>query len=77
LNLEPAGNNELARIADVSESTASAFFNKQFGGHTKYRTMCSDATRLVAALKLLNLEFAPHHLFGAKPPGEEVGEDEE
>jgi len=71
LNLEPVGNNELARLAEVSESTASAFFNKQFGGHTKYRAMCSDATRLIAALKLLNQEFSPHHLFGAKPPGED------
>ncbi len=71
LNLAPVGNNELARLAEVSESTASAFFNRQFGGHTKYRAICSDATRLVAALKLLNQEFSPHHLFGAKPPGED------
>ena len=77
LNLEPVGNNELARLAEVSESTASAFFNKQFGGHTKYRAICSDATRLIAALKLLNQEFSPHHLFGAKPPGEDEREDEE
>jgi hypothetical protein len=77
LNLEPIGNNELARLAGVSESTASGFFNKQFDGHTKYRVICADATRLVAALKLLNQEFAPHHLFGAKPPGEDEREDEE
>jgi hypothetical protein len=70
LNREPVGNNELARLAEVSESTASAFFHKQFGGHTQYRAMCAEATRLVAALKLLNQEFSPHHLFGAKPPGE-------
>ncbi len=70
LNQEPVGNNELARLAEVSESTASAFFHKQFGGHTKYRAMCAEATRLVAALKLLNQEFSPHHLFGAQPPGE-------
>jgi hypothetical protein len=31
----------------------------------------TGATRLVAALKLLNQEFAPHHLFGAKPPDED------
>jgi len=77
LNLEPVGNNELARLAEVSESTASAFFNKQFGGHTKYRAICSDKTTLISALKLLNQEFAPHHLYGAKPPGEHERADED
>jgi len=77
LNLEPIGNNELARLADVSESTASAFFRKKFQGYTKYRAVCGDATRLVAALKLLNQEFSPHHLFGGKPPGEGDRDDEE
>ncbi|MCC7085193.1 MAG: hypothetical protein IT427_09325 [Pirellulales bacterium] len=77
LNLEPIGNNELARQAGVSESTASEFFNKQFKGHTKYRAICADTARLVAAMKLLNQEFAPHHLFGAKPPGEDEREDDE
>lgn len=82
LNTEPIGNNELARLAEVSESTASAFFNKEFnggksGGHAKYRAICSDAMRLVAALKLLNQEFSPHHLFGAKPANESEREDDE
>jgi hypothetical protein len=77
LNLEPVGNNELARLAEVSESTASVFFNKQFGGHTAYRAICSDAARLIAALKLLNQDFSPHHLFGAKPPGDDERADEE
>lgn len=79
LNLEPIGNNELARLAGVSESTASAFFNTQFDGHTRYRAVCGDATRLVLALKLLNQEFAPHHLYGSKPPdeGERADGDEE
>jgi len=77
LNMEPVGNNELARLAGVSESTASTFFEQQFGGHSKYRTICADVTRLVAALKLLNQEFAPHHLlYGAKPPGENEREDD-
>jgi hypothetical protein len=70
LNLEPIGNNVLARLAEVSESTASAFFGKEFGGHAKYRATCANAAQLVAALKLLNQEFSPHHLFGANPPGE-------
>ena len=77
LNLEPIGNNELARRAEVSESTASAFFNKEFDGHTKYRAVCTDATRLVGSLKLLNQEFSPHHLYGGKPPGEDERNDEE
>ncbi|MGA2032823.1 MAG: hypothetical protein ABSG68_11235 [Thermoguttaceae bacterium] len=71
LNTEPIGNNELARLAEVSDSTASAFFTKEFGGHTKYRALCVDATRLVASLKLLNQEYSPHHLFGGKPPDED------
>jgi hypothetical protein len=77
LNLEPVGNNELAQLADVSVSTASEFFNKQFGGHTKYRALCQDVTLLVAALKLLNQEFTPQNLYGAKLPGEGERENEE
>jgi hypothetical protein len=77
LNLEHIGNNELARMADVSISTASAFFKKQFDGHSKYRAICTDVTRLVAALKLLNQEFSPHLLFGAKPPGESEDDKED
>ena len=76
LNQEPVGNNELARDAEVYKSTASAFFKKEFGGHMKYRTMCSDTTSLIYALKLLNQEFSPHCLYGAKPPGEDEREDE-
>ncbi len=81
LNLEPIGNNELARLAGVSESTASAFFNKEFnggtsGGYGKYRAVCSDATPLVAAMKLLNQEYSPYHLFGAKPANESERDDD-
>lgn len=79
LNLEPIGNNELARLARVSDSTASAFFQKQFKGHANYRRICGDAQNLVAALKLLNQEYAPHDLYGSNPPdeGERADEDEE
>lgn len=77
LNLEYIGNNELARLAQVSESTASTFFSKEFEGHTKYRALCRDASQLVAALKLLNQDFSPHHLFGRCPPGEDERGDEE
>jgi hypothetical protein len=76
LNLEPIGNNELAAAADVSPSTASAFFNKQFEGHTKYKALCRDSVRLSAALKLLNNEFAPHNLYGRRPAGEDGRDDE-
>lgn len=67
LNLEPIGNNELAKAAGVSASTASAFFNDKFQGHTKYKALCRDAGKLIAALKLLNNEFAPHNLYGRRP----------
>ncbi len=59
LNLEPIGNNELARQAEVAKRTASAFFGKEFGGHLKYRSMCQDPALLAAALKALNGEFRP------------------
>jgi len=77
LNLEPIGNNELARLAGVSTSTASAFFDEQFGGHVKYRAICADAARLVTALKLLNQELSPVLLFGRRPPGEGERETDE
>lgn len=60
LHLEPIGNNELARLADVDISTASAFFEKQFNGHDLYKKQCTDAAKLAFALKLLNGEVAPH-----------------
>jgi hypothetical protein len=75
LNLDPIGNNELARRVEVSEGSASAFFKKKFKGYTQYLTMCRDTTKLVTALKLLNQEFSPHHLFGSKPPGEADRDD--
>lgn len=65
LNLEPIGSNALARAANVSPSTASAFFKRQFKGHANYRALCRDTSSLTAALKLLNDEFAPYHLLGA------------
>ncbi|MCC7085283.1 MAG: hypothetical protein IT427_09780 [Pirellulales bacterium] len=76
LNLEPIGNNELARLAGVDQATASAFFKQQFGGHAKYWAICADAAQLTAALKLLNGEFAPHHLYGGKPAGEGEWDEE-
>jgi len=75
LNLEPIGNNALAKAAGVSPSTASAFFNNKFQGHTRYKALCRDAGRLAGALKLLNGEFSPHILYGRRP-AEDGGEDE-
>jgi hypothetical protein len=80
LNLEPIGNNELARLAGVAQRTASAFFRKKFQGHSKYKALCADAGRLAAALKLLNGEFAPHLLYGSTPsqrPEREQDADDE
>jgi hypothetical protein len=77
LNLEPIGVNELARRAGVSGSTTSAFFEKEFRGHDQYRALCiRSASQLAAALKLLNGEYSPHHLYGARPPGEGEHDDE-
>ncbi|MCC7476717.1 MAG: hypothetical protein IT425_15110 [Pirellulales bacterium] len=76
LNLEPIGNNELARLVGVDQATASAFFKQQFKGHGKYKAACADAARLAVALKLLNGEFAPHLLYGSKPPGEDERDED-
>src|SRR5690606_18164757 len=56
LNQEPIGNNALARLAGVATSTASAFFQREFGGRRKYRLLCRDVRGLSTALKLLNQE---------------------
>jgi hypothetical protein len=71
LNPAPIGNNELARLADVSPSTASLFFDKEFEGHDKYCVVCRDVGRLVDSLKALNGDFSPHDLYGRRPVGED------
>jgi hypothetical protein len=71
LNLEPIGNNALARLATVSESTASEFFTDEFGGHAKYKANCRDTKLLVGALKLLNGEYTPRVLSRRRPAGED------
>jgi hypothetical protein len=76
LNQEPIGNNQLARMAGVAKDSASRFFQEEFGGHKEYKVMCRDLSKLVAALKLLNGDFAPRHLFGSSPPGEGHDTDE-
>ena len=59
LNLEPVGNNELARFLDINQSTMSTFFKDKFGGHAAYETQCGDAATLGNALRLLNGEITP------------------
>jgi hypothetical protein len=81
LNLEPIGNNELARQAEVAPSTASDFFNNVFnkrekGGFPRYCVICRDARQLAFSLKALNGEFSPHDLYGERPPGEGERDDE-
>ena len=77
MNPEPIGNNDLARKAGVEESTASAFFKKEFKGYSKYRACCGDVGRLADALTALNGEFSPHDLYGRRPPGEDDRHEKE
>ena len=68
LNTAPIGNNKLAKTVEVAKSTASDFFEDQFHGHAKYKILCRDSAKLIAALKLLCGEFAPLLLYGNEPP---------
>jgi hypothetical protein len=76
LNFEPMGNNDLARKANVSTSTASEFFKKEFKGHNQYVVRCRNSAALITSLKVLNREFSPFHLFGRSPEAKEELEDE-
>jgi len=67
LNWEPVGNNELAGIAGVVQSTASAFFKKEFESHTKYKQFCHREANLIAKLMSLNGETIPPELFNPLP----------
>jgi len=77
INHEPIGNNDLARLARVDPSTASAFFAKEFGGYESYRRTCRDSSRLAIGLRAINGEIKPHDLFGRAPPGEGARRDDE
>lgn len=79
LNLEPIGNNELARLAEVDRSTASAFMKKHFGGHDKYRWICvNDSARLSAMICVLSGDAERKGLsyFGRNPHDEGQREDD-
>lgn len=62
-NRAPVGNNELARLAKVAPSTASAFFKVHFQGHQRYMVMCHrNIGKLVTTIKILRNEFRPKDL---------------
>jgi hypothetical protein len=73
LNLEPIGNNELARLAEVGTATAMRFFKKWFKGYAKYRSICMrDVSKLIDTIKAMRGEFIPSNEpnYGAAPPAE-------
>jgi hypothetical protein len=57
LNPAPVGNNELARMAKVVQSTCSLFFKQTFGNHKAYKVMCHKLDPLIAKLRYLNREL--------------------
>lgn len=64
LKTDPIGNNKLARLAKVANSTVSKFFNDEFKGSNHYLRACLDAVQLIASLKMLNGDFQPSILQG-------------
>jgi len=57
------GVNKLARHLNLSPSTVSAFFKKEFNGHDKYKIACGNLGNLANSLKILNGDLSPHILF--------------
>jgi hypothetical protein len=58
LNWEHIGNNELARRAKVSKSTASGFFVDHFKGYATYKVLCArNSKKVLAVIKALNGDF--------------------
>jgi hypothetical protein len=76
-NLAPIGNNDLARKAGVAKRSASAFFAKEFHGHSKYRATCHNSARLAASLKMLNGEFRPRDFYDARSPADVEADDDD
>jgi hypothetical protein len=78
LNLEPIGNNELARLAGVGSATALRFFEKWFKGHAKYRSICMrDVSKLIDTIKAMRGEFIPSNEpnYGVAPYDERERDD--
>jgi hypothetical protein len=70
MNPEHISISELARKADVSKSTAAAFFNDIFDeghneGYTRYKAICRNTASLRGYLRLLNHEYASDRSLGA------------
>jgi hypothetical protein len=77
--LDPVGVRELAGRLDISPDSVSRFFAKEFGddrGYAGYEATCRDAPTLAAWLKMLNIDYSPHPLFGRNPRGEGHSEGE-
>jgi hypothetical protein len=70
LNFEPIGNNKLAELIGVNQSTTSDFFKAEFGDYESYCRTCADPEALAVALRLLNGEVKPRNVFGRASPGE-------
>ena len=75
-NTEPISVNDLAHEAgDVSTSTPSYFFKREFGihGHTKYMALCRrNTSKLLLWLKQLNGDLqGQEFLFGRQPADED------
>ncbi len=70
LNPEPIKVRKLAAAAEVSVSTSSEFFRREFGGYKKYRIICLNTGSLLHWLQRLNGEEMPKHLLGLDGDGE-------
>jgi hypothetical protein len=83
-NLAPIGVNELARLAKVSSSTVSLFFQKRFAaehsasgeGRRKYREACRSSYTLSLEIKRIRDELIPTELWNSLPVdhGDDDGE---
>ena len=56
--MDPVGNNELARLADVSIGSATNFFKRHFECHKKYKIQCQNKS-IPKAMEILNSEIRP------------------
>ena len=53
-NFTPISCTNLSKQCKLSKNTASLFFKKKFGGHSKYVIMCRSNTNINAHMRLLN-----------------------
>ncbi len=77
-NVAPVVLRELVRLSDTSNGSVSAFFNKEFSGHGKYKIMCRrDRTGLERKLRGFNGDWQDDILYGDSPPGEDNFDDDD